>query len=201
MCGQLAVDHRPGHHENRFHVEQDEQHRDHVKAHTEAAAGIAHGLNAALVGGQLGSLLRCRPINQEAATIPRQAKGGQNLHQQREILPVVGNHRRPVRKESRKIAPARPGPRTAPIEEDAGLSLGFQPHPVKAATVNKPPKICLQNGLSSVKTGSRSDSDKFSATCNFRKKSNLFSVWKARSISGDGTRQFRVRFFLSGRVR
>ncbi len=71
------------------------------------------------------------------------------------------------------------------------MSLGFQPPPVKAATVNKPPKIGLQNGLSSVKTGSRSDSDKFSATCNFRKKSESVLCVEGALDFRRGTRQFR----------
>src|SRR5208337_3243735 len=47
--GQAAVDDGPGHHEDHFHVEQDEEDGDQIKAHTEAAAGVAHSLNAALI--------------------------------------------------------------------------------------------------------------------------------------------------------
>jgi hypothetical protein len=49
---ELPVDHGPGKHENRFYIEEDEQHRDHIEAHGEAPAGIAFSGDAALVGFQ-----------------------------------------------------------------------------------------------------------------------------------------------------
>jgi len=52
--GKLTVDDGPGHHEDYFNVEEDEQHRNHIEADAEAAARIAYRLDAALVGGQLG---------------------------------------------------------------------------------------------------------------------------------------------------
>ena len=54
MPAEMAVNDRPGHHEHRFHVEQDEEDGDQVKADAEAAAGVAGGHDAALIGGELG---------------------------------------------------------------------------------------------------------------------------------------------------
>ncbi len=48
-----AIDDGPGHHEDHFHVEEDEENCDQVEADAEAAAGVADGLNAALVGSEL----------------------------------------------------------------------------------------------------------------------------------------------------
>ena len=53
--GQTAEDDRPGQHEDGFHIEQDEEHGDHVEADGEAAAGVADGVHAALVGVWLGA--------------------------------------------------------------------------------------------------------------------------------------------------
>src|SRR5580704_7977923 len=49
---ELAIDDRPRHHEDRFNIEQDEQHGHHVEANTEAPAGIADRDNAAFVSGE-----------------------------------------------------------------------------------------------------------------------------------------------------
>jgi hypothetical protein len=49
----LAVDDGPGHHEDHFHIEEDEENGDQIEAHAEAALRIANGLNAALVGVEL----------------------------------------------------------------------------------------------------------------------------------------------------
>ena len=61
QLGEIAVDHRPGKHENSLYVEEDEEHGDHVEAHGEAAAGIAFRLDAALIGGQLGRSVAVPP--------------------------------------------------------------------------------------------------------------------------------------------
>src|SRR6202044_3907703 len=51
--GEIAVDHRPGKHENSLYIEEDEEHGNHVEADGKASAGVASRLDAALIGGQL----------------------------------------------------------------------------------------------------------------------------------------------------
>src|SRR5271157_4851912 len=109
-AGQFAVDHRPGHHENRFHVEQDEQHGHHIEAHAEALPGIAHGHNPTFVGGQLDRRVAVPPDEPGGYHhYKSKSKRCKDLQKQRKILPVVGDHRRPVQ----KIAPGSPKPKTA----------------------------------------------------------------------------------------
>ena len=52
---QAALDDGPGKHEDSFNIEEDEEHRDHVEADGEAAASIADGVHAALVGPGFGA--------------------------------------------------------------------------------------------------------------------------------------------------
>src|ERR1022692_866869 len=91
--GKFAVDDRPGHHEDHFHIEQDEEHGNHIEAHAESAASIAHRYDAALVGGQFGGGV-AMPANKKRGRDHRQAdqEGGKDLHRQRQILPVIGDH-------------------------------------------------------------------------------------------------------------
>src|SRR6185437_17181383 len=53
--GQAAEDDGPGKHEDCFHIEEDEEHCHHVEADGEAAARIANGIHAALVGAEFGT--------------------------------------------------------------------------------------------------------------------------------------------------
>src|SRR6202035_4632538 len=53
--GQAAEDDRPRKHEDGLDIEQDEEHRDHVEADSEAAPRIADHVHAALVRAGLGA--------------------------------------------------------------------------------------------------------------------------------------------------
>ena len=98
----------PGHHENRFHVKQDEENCNQVKAHAESSARIANRLNAAFVGSQLGDSVAMPAHLRGAENHPHPKQdNGHNLHEKREILPGIIDHRRPVSKESVEIAPVR----------------------------------------------------------------------------------------------
>src|ERR1700733_4405589 len=95
--GQLAIDHRPRHHEHGFDVEQDEQHSNQVKAHAEAAARVSCGHNAALVRSQLGAGVAVpadKPGGNDHSNTEKQ--NGDDLHEQWEVLPGIRSwsHRR-----------------------------------------------------------------------------------------------------------
>src|ERR1700684_3157091 len=89
---QLAVDHGPGKHENGFHIEKDEKHRNHIEADGKPAAGIAFNGDAALVRFQLlfdVAMASDKPGHTHHAA--GQGNHDYDLHQQREIVPdVVG---------------------------------------------------------------------------------------------------------------
>ena len=53
---EVAIDDRPGIHENDLDIEEDEEHRDEVKLDTEAGLGVAGGGDSAFVSGVLGGV-------------------------------------------------------------------------------------------------------------------------------------------------
>ena len=154
--GQLAVDHRPGHHEDRFHVEQDEQHGHHVKAHAEAPAGIAHGLNSALVGGQLGGRVAMppdepggrQPSPAQAEMRQESASTAGDIASNKESLP-------PSPEKSGKIASGPPGPPTAPQQQDAWFEIRFS-----ASSRQGKPGAALHRGPSGSNSESASAQDR-----------------------------------------
>ena len=91
MAGKAAEDDGPGEHEDGFDVEQDEEHGDHVEADGEAAAGVADGVHAALVGAELGA--RVLVLADEEGCrhhAAGQAEGDKDLQHQRKVVPDVG---------------------------------------------------------------------------------------------------------------
>ena len=50
---QVSIDDRPGKQEDGLHIEEDEEHGDHIEADREASAGVALGHDAAFIGFQL----------------------------------------------------------------------------------------------------------------------------------------------------
>ena len=91
IAGQAPVDDRPGQHEDGFHVEQDEQHGDHVEADGEAAAGVADGVHAALIGAQLGAgALVLAEEERRAHHAAGEPQRNEDLQHERNVLPDVG---------------------------------------------------------------------------------------------------------------
>jgi len=71
-------------------------------------AGVAYRLDAALVRRQLHlgvAMTPHKPRGNHHAHAKQQC--GQDLHQQRKILPVIGDHRSQIQKSRVKIAPCR----------------------------------------------------------------------------------------------
>src|SRR6201986_4700480 len=86
----MAGDDCPGQQEDDFHVEQDEQHRDYVEADREAAACIAFGNDAALIGLEFGDGTAMLADKEGAAHHARsQSYRGKNLHEQGKVVPEV----------------------------------------------------------------------------------------------------------------
>src|ERR1035437_4488865 len=81
---QLAVDDRPGHHEDRFHVEQNEEHGYKVKAHAQPSPGVSDGLDAAFVSVQLDDSITVPADEPGCRDHPEpKQKRSRDLHQQR----------------------------------------------------------------------------------------------------------------------
>src|SRR6185437_7198697 len=88
---QLAINDGPGKHENGLHIEEDEQHGDHVKANGKTPPRIALCGYSALVGGQLG-FGAVTPSDEPGTRRHRAAQphGHDNLYQQRDVVPRIG---------------------------------------------------------------------------------------------------------------
>src|SRR6266702_8214844 len=87
---QPPEDHCPGKHENRLHIEQDEQHRYHVEPDRKPPARIAHRIHAALIRSQLGTRISVL-ADKEGRThhTGRQPQRCQYLQGKRKVVPDV----------------------------------------------------------------------------------------------------------------
>ena len=87
---QPAVDYRPGKNEDRFHVEEDKEHCDHVEADGKSAASVAEDGNAAFIGCKLGfGILVASNEPGTGDHANAHAYHNNDLNEQRQIIPEV----------------------------------------------------------------------------------------------------------------